>query len=197
MSDRLRDFGGATAATRPDRRIQGPDESAHGWQTSAHASFSSARRARCRRRTDPGIPVRTRNERPNTSCRDSACSGPGAGGAASRRTRPRYPEGLRARLSQRRAQRGERDRGAVPLDAAQRSGRVDAGAPVVRRARCAAACAPDAGERFTRRVAVEPAQAERGSRGGGSGRRRPARHRRGASARTGREANLAVFRARR
>ena len=195
------DSGISGEATRRDtpgsghsrRQTIGTVRLAGGWQTSARASFSSARRARCRSRTDPGVPVRTRNECPDAAGRASARSGPGAGGSASRCTRPRYPEGLRAWLSQRRTQRGERDRGAVPLDAAQRSARADAGAPVVRRARCAAACAPDAGERFTRRVAVESAQAERGSRGSCSSRRRLDRHRRRASHRTGREANLVVF----
>ena len=118
-----------------------------------------------------GIPVRTRNEGPNTACRRAHLQRPRCRRSAARSAWPRHPEGLRAWISQRRTQRGERDCGAVPLDAA-RSARVDAGTPAVCRARCAAACAPDAGERLTRRVAVESAQAERGSRGGRSGGRR-------------------------
>ena len=165
MSGRLRDLGGSNASGAPTSSHSGARRSAHGWQVRARALLNSARCARSRSRADPRSPVHTRNAGSDTACRASVGSSrPAHAGGAAGFARPRYSEGLRAWLSQRRTQRRERDRGAVPLDAARQAG-DDVGAPVVRRARRAAAGAPDAGERFTRRVAVESAQAERGSRG--------------------------------
>ncbi len=119
-------------------------------------------------------------------------SSPAPRGSAPGCSRPRYSAGLCAGLSRRRRQRQRRDRGAVPLDPA-RQARDDAGAPVVRGARRAAASAPDAGERLTRRVSGESAQTERGNRRRCSSRRRLDRHRCRAGHRTGREGNLALF----